>query len=191
VRERIEPTIQLALIAREEAAKKARATGFAFTAAIAAQVIFGSLTTGLSAALTGRQVSNTTAALGALSTIAATYLARARGTNEPDASISRTNDLDYFIRECQAFQLDYGHLYGVDRVISDSDDSDSDSDSDSPAFEGTAMERWLDMKLEELRGKFEDMMGNGNIGARADRTSPGSREHPAGSSTVMLQKSAV
>ena len=56
-----------------------------------------------------------------------------RGSNEPELSITRTKDLDQFIRECDAFQLDRGHLVS-----------------------GEAENH----KLEELRKRFEELLGN-------------------------------
>lgn len=69
---------------------------------------------------------------GALTTLVASYLARARGSNEPDLSITRVKDLDHFIREVKAFQLDYGHI--------DTDD-------------------W-DKEIDRLRKRFEELLGN-------------------------------
>ncbi|TFK97476.1 hypothetical protein BDV98DRAFT_574538 [Pterulicium gracile] len=153
VRERIQPTLELAQTERDKYASRARLTGYGLNAAIGAQVVFGALTTGLSAALSGRQVSIATAILGGFSTIVASYLARARGSNEPELSISRTKDLEQFIRECQAFQLDYGHLYGVDHTV-------YDPESEKTLDEGTQMERYLDARLEGFRVRFEEMLGN-------------------------------
>lgn len=48
--------------------------------------------------------------IGGLNTLVAAYLARARGSNEPELSITRVKDLEQFIRECLAFQMDYGHV---------------------------------------------------------------------------------
>lgn len=47
--------------------------------------------------------------LGAFSTLVASYLARARGSGEPDLSALRVSDLDHFLRTAEAFQLDHGH----------------------------------------------------------------------------------
>lgn len=47
---------------------------------------------------------------GGISTLTASYLARARGSNEPELSITRVKDLEQFIRECEAFILDHGHV---------------------------------------------------------------------------------
>ncbi len=75
-----------------------------------------------------------TAVLGGLSTIVAAYLARARGSNEPELSISRVKDLEQFIRECEAFKIDHGHRGGG----------------------GDELEK----ELERLRGRFEEFLGN-------------------------------
>jgi len=64
----------------------------------------------------------------------ASYLARARGSNEPELSITRVKDLEQFIRECKAFQMDVGHLTGSDH----------------------------DAKLHSLRDRFEELLGNAN-----------------------------
>ena len=42
----------------------------------------------------------------------ASYLARTRGSNEPEFSILRTKALNHFLREINAFKLDYGHEVG-------------------------------------------------------------------------------
>ena len=75
-----------------------------------------------------------TAVLGGFATIVASYLARARGSNEPELSITRVKDLEQFIRDCEAFKMDSGHV----------------------------LDNSLDPKLFELRNRFEDLLGNGN-----------------------------
>ncbi|EJF60823.1 hypothetical protein DICSQDRAFT_13100, partial [Dichomitus squalens LYAD-421 SS1] len=50
--------------------------------------------------------------LGGMSTLAASYLAKARGSNEPEASTIRARELESYIRDLQAFVLDHGHLAG-------------------------------------------------------------------------------
>jgi hypothetical protein len=72
--------------------------------------------------------------LGGLATLVASYLARARGSNEPELSIARVKDLEQFIRECQAFQMDRGHIMG-DK---------------------------FDHQLEIFRHRFEELLGNAN-----------------------------
>ena len=42
----------------------------------------------------------------------ASYLARARGSNEPEFSLLRTKALNHFLREIDAFTLDHGHEVG-------------------------------------------------------------------------------
>lgn len=64
-------------------------------------------------------------------TVVASYLARARGSNEPELSITRVKDLEQFIRECEAFQMDQGHTVG-DKY---------------------------DSKLDGFRSRFEELLG--------------------------------
>jgi hypothetical protein len=40
----------------------------------------------------------------------ASYLAKARGSNEPESSLLRVRDLEQFIREIRAFQMDHGYV---------------------------------------------------------------------------------
>lgn len=74
---------------------------------------------------------------GGLSTLAASYLARARGSGEPELSTSRVKDLEQFLRECMAFQIDHAHQYGTP-------------------------ENGLNVQLDDLRRKFEELLGNAN-----------------------------
>ncbi|KAJ7086488.1 hypothetical protein B0H15DRAFT_844935 [Mycena belliarum] len=134
LQERIHPTLEHAKLERTKYELKARMTGYALNIAIGLQVILGALTTGLSAVTTGRQTSIMTAILGGLSTVVASYLARARGSNEPELSIARSKDLDQYIRECEVFVLDFGHLTGSEH----------------------------DQKLDALRERFEELLGNAN-----------------------------
>ena len=66
--------------------------------------------------------------------MAASYLARARGSNEPDMSITRCKNLEQFIREAEAFMLDYGHVQGNEH----------------------------DQKLTKFRERLEEILGNVN-----------------------------
>ena len=47
-----------------------------------------------------------------MSTLAASYLAKMRGSGEPEASAGRCKDLENFQRELNAYILDHGHLVG-------------------------------------------------------------------------------
>ncbi|KAF8131285.1 hypothetical protein K438DRAFT_1739857 [Mycena galopus ATCC 62051] len=134
LQERLDPTLTHAKLERQKYQLKARATGYALNIAIGLQVALGALTTGLAAVTSGRQTSIATSILGGFSTIVASYLARARGSNEPELSITRVKDLDQFIRECEIFVLDYGQMTG--------DQHDSE--------------------LRQLRDRYEELEGNGN-----------------------------
>ncbi|KAF8057497.1 hypothetical protein FPV67DRAFT_566195 [Lyophyllum atratum] len=133
--ERLAPTLATANVERNKYAMKAKMTGYTLNAAIGAQVLLGSLTTGLSATtITGRQAAVATTVLGGLLTLVASYLARARGSNEPELSITRVKDLEHFIRECEAFQLDNGHVATGEH----------------------------DEQLFRFRSQFEELVGNAN-----------------------------
>lgn len=135
VGDRLQPTLLTAMAERDKYAFKAKMTGYALNIAIGLQVLLGALTTGLSAvATTGHQAAISTTVLGALATLVASYLARARGSNEPELSITRVKDLEQFIRECEAFKMDHGHMLG----------------------------NKLDGELENLRRRFEELLGNAN-----------------------------
>ncbi|KAF7290660.1 SLATT-fungal domain-containing protein [Mycena indigotica] len=130
VEERLRPTIETAQKERRECKTRATLTGYGLNAAIGLQVVFGALTTGLSAALSGHKISIMTAVLGGMSTIVASYLARVRGSHEPEHSIARGKDLDAFIRDCEVFVLDHGHTVGAE----------------------------LDDKVKAFRDRFEELM---------------------------------
>ncbi|KAJ4470335.1 hypothetical protein C8J55DRAFT_436462, partial [Lentinula edodes] len=135
VGERLLPTLETAEAERTNYAFRAKMTGFALNVAIAGlQVLLGALTTAISAATFGKQTSIAVSVLGGLSTLVASYLARARGSNEPELSIIRVKDLDQFIRECKAFEMDFGHLTG-------------------DAY---------DERLQKFRTRFEELLGNAN-----------------------------
>jgi len=134
VRERLQPTVDVARTEKAKFENKAKMTGYALNIAIGLQVLLGSLTTGLSAVAvsSGKQTAVSTTILGALATLVASYLARARGSNEPELSIARTKDLEQFIRQCEILQMDHGHEMG-DR---------------------------FDAELARLRTRFEELLGN-------------------------------
>ncbi|KAF8319950.1 hypothetical protein DL93DRAFT_2053239, partial [Clavulina sp. PMI_390] len=51
--------------------------------------------------------------LGAISTVIATYLAKMRGSGEPELSILKGKELDSYLRELEAFMGDHGHMTGT------------------------------------------------------------------------------
>ncbi|KAI0822171.1 hypothetical protein BC628DRAFT_1328065 [Trametes gibbosa] len=136
VQERLQPTLDSAETERESAALKAKAHAWALNCAIGAQVVLGALTTGVAAATTGRQTSIATSVLGGLSTLAASYLAKARGSGEPEVSTIKCRELESFIRDCKAFMLDKGYFIGAE----------------------------YDQRIERYRRRFEEIMGNASGG---------------------------
>ncbi|KAF8972326.1 hypothetical protein BDZ97DRAFT_1913536 [Flammula alnicola] len=135
VSDRIRKTVEDAERERAKYAAKAQMTGLALNIAIGLQVLLGSLTTGLSAvAGPGRSAAVQTTILGALATLVASYLARARGSNEPELSITRVKDLEQFLRECRNFETDHGLHTGHE----------------------------YDEQLAYYRQRFEELLGNAN-----------------------------
>jgi len=132
VGERLMPTVNTARLELEKCISKARMTSYGLNAAIGAQVVLGSLTTALSAGISGGGARISTTVLGGLATVAASYLARARGSGEPENSVIRIKDLEHFIRDCEAFTMDYGHFLGDKH----------------------------DGRLLALRSRFEELLGN-------------------------------
>lgn len=63
-------------------------------------------------ALSCTQTSIATTVLGGMSTLAASYLAKSRGTGEPEASQAMAKDLQSFVRDCESVMLDKGHHVG-------------------------------------------------------------------------------
>ncbi|KAI0739620.1 hypothetical protein C8Q80DRAFT_1274678 [Daedaleopsis nitida] len=151
VGERIEPTLAAARLEKARADTRAKLHGWALNAAIGAQVMLGALTTGVAAATTGRQTSIATSILGGLSTLAASYLAKARGSGEPEWSTRRAQDLSSFLRDCEAFELDYGHKVGPEH----------------------------DDMINRYRRRFEEIMGNGVEGVGDDVNVMKKKQGPA------------
>lgn len=63
------------------------------------------------------QIGTAVAALGGLSTILASYLAKVRGSGEPEISTIRTRELNSYLREVETFIMDHGsflHFTGFD-----------------------------------------------------------------------------
>jgi len=131
VADRIQSTFEAATEAREKYARQAKWNGLALNFAIALQIILGALITALSSAIKPSKVGVTTSVLGGLSTLTASFLARMRGSGEPELSVSRTRDLEQFLRVLDAFKTDRGHI--------------RDGQEDA--------------KIEELRNRFEEILG--------------------------------
>jgi hypothetical protein len=92
--------------------------------------------------------------LGGASTLVASYLARTKGTNEPQASKYRAKALDHFLREIEAFDLDHGHEMG---------------------------DKW-DEKINGFRLGLESILGNrpGSVTVNAEGTDPSREKWGAG-----------
>ena len=105
----LSPTLDTARTEKKKSETRARLTGWSLNGAIGLQVVLGTLTTGLSVVTSGKQTAIMTAILGGISTVLASFLAKMRGSHEPEFSSLRVKELDRFIRECETFILDHGH----------------------------------------------------------------------------------
>ena len=66
------------------------------------------------------------------------YLAHACGSGEPEVSVAWVKDLEQFLQECRAFQIDHTHDYSTP-------------------------ENRLGDRVEDLRWRLEEMLGNINL----------------------------
>jgi len=96
-----------AKIQRDKYKRKARTQGITINGAIALQVLVGAITTGVAAG--AKNVGTSVAILGGLSTTLASYLAKVRGSGEPEFSTLRSRELSTFVRELDDFLTDHGH----------------------------------------------------------------------------------
>ena len=94
IRERLEPTVIIAEKELERYTRTAQLYSLALNVAIGLQVLIGALITGVAAATSNpRAAQVSTSVLGGLSTLVASFLARARGSGEPELSRERARDL--------------------------------------------------------------------------------------------------
>ncbi|EMD37656.1 hypothetical protein CERSUDRAFT_154405 [Gelatoporia subvermispora B] len=117
IMERLQPTLLHAYEELGKARRKAKLTGYAINSAIGIEVVLGALTTGIAASTSGHETTTVIAILGGLSTLAASYLARARGSGQPDSSILLCRDLENYIRDLEGFMLDHGTVLGPEYDI--------------------------------------------------------------------------
>ncbi|KAI0300701.1 hypothetical protein B0F90DRAFT_399958 [Multifurca ochricompacta] len=109
---RLMPTLNEALGARDSALWHATWATYAINIAIGMQVFLGALTTALAGSLHGNSIRVSIAVLGSLSTLVASYLARTRGSSEPESSLLREQALSNYIRQLNAYILDHGSEIG-------------------------------------------------------------------------------
>ncbi|KAF9647706.1 hypothetical protein BDM02DRAFT_2511407 [Thelephora ganbajun] len=114
VASRLKPTIDAAMMERDKFRKRSSQQGILINGAIGLQVIVGALTTGIAAAGSAH-IGAAVATLGGISTILASYLAKVRGSGEPELSTIRTRELNSFLREVEGFLVDHGEETGTDQ----------------------------------------------------------------------------
>ncbi|KAI0339253.1 hypothetical protein BDW22DRAFT_612372 [Trametopsis cervina] len=120
------------MLSRHRKSLRSKITTWSLNIAILVQILLGAFTTGIAAAGTGRSGGIAIAILGGLSTLSASYLAKARGSGEPEASSLRLRDLENYVRELEGVILDRGHMVGPEN----------------------------NTLVDAFRTKFEEIMGN-------------------------------
>ncbi|KAG1724077.1 uncharacterized protein EDB91DRAFT_1062992, partial [Suillus paluster] len=135
--ERLTQTIHAVETEKYRYDKKAQRTGLWLNIAIGLQVLLEALTIGISAATSGKQVSSKLRLASPFGRIdISCFLSRStRGSNEPQLSITRAKDPEQFLRECGTFNMDHEDEYVT---------------PGEP----------LNNRLEELRQRFEERLGN-------------------------------
>lgn len=91
---RLAPVLEAARRTRQKASRKARHAEYSLNLAIGLQIIIGGLTAGLSAVTPGRRSQLMNAILGVFATIVSGFLARMRGSGQPELSINTKRDMD-------------------------------------------------------------------------------------------------
>ncbi|KZS86756.1 hypothetical protein SISNIDRAFT_393735, partial [Sistotremastrum niveocremeum HHB9708] len=109
VKERLKPTMKAAKARYLHYNFIAEFYGIGSNLAIGLQVVIGALITGLAAVTVGRSTSVITAILGGCSTIIASFLAKAKGSGEPEISRDKSHELAKLVREMEVFILDHGN----------------------------------------------------------------------------------
>jgi len=107
---RLKPTLDLAKSQASKYERTARISSVLVNLALGLQVLVGALITGVAAAASPGAARISTSILGGASTLVASFLARTRGSGEPELSRERARDLQKFIRTCEATVLDWGHI---------------------------------------------------------------------------------
>jgi hypothetical protein len=92
-------------------------SGLAINIAIGLQVFFGALVTGIAAAVDHKKAGLITSIFGGILTMLATYLAKVRGSGEPERSRARSKDFANFIRDAEAACMDRGWIIEVSHFI--------------------------------------------------------------------------
>lgn len=94
IAERLTPTLNLAKSQAAKYERNARFLSLAINIALGLQVLVGALITGVAAAASPKGARISTTILGGTSTLVASFLARVRGSGEPEISKERARDLE-------------------------------------------------------------------------------------------------
>ncbi|KZT32755.1 hypothetical protein SISSUDRAFT_1066688 [Sistotremastrum suecicum HHB10207 ss-3] len=176
--EMLEPTLDAAIEEEANYTLFANTAGYALNTAIVLQVIINALVTALSAIVSPRHSQVMTTILGGLGTLISSYLAKARGSGEPDLSRNRARELQKFIRSLEAFLVDYGHETigkpsnpgALDNVNQTLQNSAAAAAEQVALDEDTLRRIALEKSIMEFRRQFEEIEGKQNNNRQPERT---------------------
>jgi len=148
---RVAPTLMLAHKEHAKCKWTSSSTAFYMNVAIGLQIILGALTTGISAATSGKASSLATATFGGVLTLLASYLARVRGSGEPERSKARAKDFGNLIRDIDSAIIDRGWMVNKRKNGEPVNEHEKDD---------------IDAEIENFRLRFENLMLNNESAER-------------------------
>ncbi|CAE6496681.1 unnamed protein product [Rhizoctonia solani] len=113
-RERLQPYIDKAISRQKYQYFLSKFIKWGINFILLLQVTVGALVTIITVLEPNEKTRIATAALGALGTLTASVLARAKGTNQPELAETHARELERFIGQCQLFVGDVGSAVGSD-----------------------------------------------------------------------------
>ncbi|KAH7340531.1 hypothetical protein B0J17DRAFT_651710 [Rhizoctonia solani] len=111
-RERLQPYIDRAIARQKYRYRLSKLIKWGINFILLLQVTVGALVTTLTVLEPNEKTRIAIAALGALGTLTASILARAKGTNQPELAETHARELEKFIGQCQLFVGDVGSAVG-------------------------------------------------------------------------------
>ncbi|KAJ1310126.1 hypothetical protein OPQ81_006872 [Rhizoctonia solani] len=111
-RARLQPYIDKAISRQKYQYRLSKLIKWGVNFVLLLQVTVGALVTILTVFEPNEKTRIATAALGALGTLTASVLARAKGTNQPELAETHARELEKFIGQCQLFVGDAGSAVG-------------------------------------------------------------------------------
>ncbi|KAF8610466.1 hypothetical protein BDV93DRAFT_601470 [Ceratobasidium sp. AG-I] len=111
---RLQPYIDKAIKQQKYQYRLSKVVKYGINFILMLQIAVGALVTIVSVLAPSERTRIVTAVLGALGSLTAAVLARAKGTNQPERAETHSRDMEKFISRCQLFVGDVGTAIGPD-----------------------------------------------------------------------------